>query len=237
MFIHVFNRGCRLRLGRSGGAPISRSPRGKNSDKHPRILDAAVKVFARKGFFQARVAEIAREAEVADGTIYLYFKNKDDLLISIFEEKMRQVIASFRSAIARETDARARLRCLIRMHLEGFQAYPELAAVLQVELRQSSRFMREYEKVELRQYFDLIGDIVVQGQGEGLFRQDLPLSLVKRMIFGTLDEVVSTWVMAGSSYDLEGLAKPLLDLFLGGIKNTASAATATRGEGNEKTGG
>lgn len=211
--------------------------RSKNSDKRPRILDAAVKVFARKGFFQARVADIAKEAEVADGTIYLYFKNKDDLLISIFEEKMRQVIASFRSAIAEENDARARLHRLIRMHLEGFQAYPDLAAVLQVELRQSSRFMREYEKVELRQYFDLIGDIVAQGEREGVFRQDLPLSLVKRLIFGTLDEVVSTWVTAGGSYALDGLAEPLLDLFLGGIQNTASAATATRGEGNEKIGG
>lgn len=232
-----FNFSCRF-FPSTRRPPISRSARNTHSEKRPRILDAAVKVFARKGFFQARVTEIAHEAGVADGTIYLYFKNKDDLLISIFEEKMRQVIARFGQAIAQESGALDRLRCLIRMHLEGFQAYPELAAVLQVELRQSSRFMREYEKVELRQYFDLIGDILRQGQQEGVFRPDLPLSLVKRMIFGTLDEVVSTWVTAGCSYDLEGLAEPLVTLFLHGIRETAGGeTTATKGEGNETTGG
>ncbi len=194
-----------------------RSQRNGMGDKRRRILDAAVTVFARKGFFNSKVAEIAREAGVADGTIYIYFKNKDDLLISIFEEKMRDVVVRFREAIAAERDARSKLRRLIHLHLSGFQAYPELAAVLQVELRQSSRFMHEYKKDELRQYLDLIGEVVEHGQREGVFRRDFPLSLVKRLIFGTLDEVVSTWVIAGRSYDLESQVEPLMDLFLNGI--------------------
>ncbi|ROQ90815.1 TetR/AcrR family transcriptional regulator [Desulfosoma caldarium] len=189
----------------------------RNSDKRRRILDAAVSVFAEKGFFQARVSDIARLAGVADGTIYLYFKNKDDLLISIFEEKMKEINVKFRDALACEKDALARFRCLIAMHLAGFQAYPELAAVLQVELRQSSRFMREYKKVELKNYLDLVGEVVRDGQQQGVFRQDLPLSLVKRFIFGTLDEVVSTWVLAGRPYDLETLTEPLMDLFVNGL--------------------
>ncbi len=157
-------------------------------------------------------------AGVADGTIYLYFKNKDDLLISIFEEKMQEINVQFREELAKEKNALARFRKLIRMHLAGFQAYPELAAVLQVELRQSSRFMREYKKVELKKYLDLIGDVIREGQEEGVFRKDLPISLVKRFVFGTLDEVVSTWVLAGRPYDLESLADPILDLFLKGIR-------------------
>jgi TetR/AcrR family fatty acid metabolism transcriptional regulator len=189
----------------------------KATDKHQRILDAAVKVFASKGFFQAKVSEIAREANVADGTVYLYFKSKDDILISIFEVKMREAIARFREAALREKDARSRLLCLIRMHLEEFQSHPHLAAVFQVELRQSQRFMREYAKSELREYLDLIGEIVEQGQGEGLFRPDIPIGLVKRLIFGTIDEVVSTWVMSGMKQDLDGLALPLMDLFMRGI--------------------
>lgn len=217
----VIGRGSDSHMTGSGGSLIARPHRNQHSDKRPRILDAAVKVFAHKGFFQAKVAEIAREAGVADGTIYLYFKNKDDLLISIFEEKMRDVIARFQQAISQRSDARSRLRCLVRMHLAGLQEYPELAAVLQVELRQSSRFMREYEKVELRQYFDLIGGILEQGRREGVFRADLPMGLSKRLIFGALDEVVSTWVTAGGSYDLEALAEPLADLFLRGIQADA----------------
>jgi len=198
----------------------------KNSDKRRRILDAAVKVFAEKGFFQARVSDIARMAGVADGTIYLYFKNKDDLLISIFEEKMKEINVKFRDALGTEKDSIQRFRRLIAMHLAGFQAYPELAAVLQVELRQSSRFMREYKKVELKNYLDLMGDVVREGQQQGVFRKDIPLGLVKRFVFGALDEVVSTWVLAGRPYDLESLTDPLVDLFLNGLREGAAAAAS-----------
>jgi TetR/AcrR family transcriptional regulator, fatty acid metabolism regulator protein len=191
--------------------------RFKAPDKHQRILDAAVKVFADKGFFQSKVSEIAREAGVADGTVYLYFKSKDDLLISIFEVKMREAVARFREAALEEADARSRLQCLIRMHLAEFQSNPHLAAVFQVELRQSQRFMREYAKSELKEYLDLIGEVVQRGQEEGMFREDIPTGLVKRLIFGTIDEVVSTWVMSGMKQDLESLVSPLLDLFMRGI--------------------
>jgi TetR/AcrR family fatty acid metabolism transcriptional regulator len=118
------------------------------------------------------------------------------------------------------------------MHLAEFQAYPELAADFQVELRQSSRFMREYKKVELKQYLDLIGEIFEQGQREDVFRRDVPAGLVKRLIFGTLDEVVSTWVLAGRHYDLESLAEPLVDLFLHGIQQNGSLSREGRAEEN-----
>ena len=220
----------------------------KATDKHQRILDAAVKVFATKGFFQAKVSEIAREAQVADGTVYLYFKSKDDLLISIFEVRMREAISRFREAALQEKDAPSRLERLIRMHLAEFQSDPDLAAVFQVELRQSQRFMREYAKSELKEYLDLIGDIIQEGQREGAFRTDIPGGLMKRFIFGTIDEVVSTWVMSGMKQDMDGLVAPLLDLFLNGIAKGRMAGRRTmarkqlkdtqRGEqGNEAPGG
>jgi TetR/AcrR family fatty acid metabolism transcriptional regulator len=196
--------------------------RSKTPDKHQRILDAAVKVFARKGFFQSKVSEIAREAGVADGTVYLYFKNKDDILISIFKVKMHDIISRFRGSIIEKDGARSRLECLIEMHLAEFQANPELAAVFQVELRQSSRFMLEYKKSELKNYLDLIGEIIEQGQREGVFRRDIQVSLAKRFIFGTLDELVSTWVLAGKHYHLGSLVEPMVDLFLRGIQQGSS---------------
>lgn len=191
--------------------------RAKNSDKHQKILDAAIKVFAHKGFYQSKVSEIAREAGVADGTIYLYFKNKDDLLISIFEVKMQELITKCREAIRQCHDAPSQLLSLVTIHLSELEAYPELAAVFQVELRQSSRFMREHNKARLREYLDLIGDVVERGQDEGVFKENLPRFLVKRFIFGALDEAVSTWVLAGKHYPLTSLAEPLLGLFLEGI--------------------
>lgn len=193
----------------------------KTQDKHQRILDAAVKVFAQKGFFLAKVSEIAREAEVADGTVYLYFQNKDDLLISIFEVKMRDAIARFRTATLEKKDARSRLECLVRMHFAEFQANPDLAAVFQVELRQSSRFMREYAKGELREYLNLIGEILEAGQQEGLIRKDLPMALVKGFVFGALDEQITAWVLGGMKYRLEPLIFPLVDLFLRGMGETS----------------
>jgi TetR/AcrR family transcriptional regulator, fatty acid metabolism regulator protein len=207
-----------------GGGTIARQIQKNNVDKRQRILDAAVKVFAQKGFFNSKVAEIARLADVADGTIYLYFKNKDDLLIRLFEDKMQWVIARFRDGLSAHHDARSRLASLIRMHLAEFQANPDLAAVFQVELRHSSRFMREHEKVELKGYLDLIGEVIEQGQQEGVFRCDIALGLIKRLIFGALDEVVSTWVLAGRRYPLEPLADPLVELFLCGIQALPTAA-------------
>lgn len=201
----------------------------KQADKHQRILDAAIKIFAVKGFFQAKVSEIAREAGVADGTVYLYFKNKDELLISIFEVKMREVIQQFRMAVSDLPDAQSRLVRLVELHLGGFQENPDLAAVFQVELRQSYRFMREYAKGELKEYLDLIGEIVEQGQREGVFRADMPVGLMKRFIFGAIDEVVSTWVMSGMKYDLVGVSAQLVDLFVQGIaKREASSAHSRR---------
>ncbi|MHC1745114.1 MAG: TetR/AcrR family transcriptional regulator [Syntrophobacteraceae bacterium] len=197
--------------------------RVKQADKHQRILDAAIKIFAVKGFFQAKVSEIAREAGVADGTVYLYFKNKDELLISIFEVKMREVIQQFRTAVFELPDAHSRLLRLVELHLGGFQANPDLAAVFQVELRQSYRFMREYAKGELKEYLDLIGDIVEQGQREGVFRADMPAGLMKRFIFGAIDEVVTTWVMSGMKYDLVGASAQLVDLFVQGIAHRAQS--------------
>ena len=207
------------------GSTIRRSSQKLNPDKRQRILDAAVKVFAQKGFFNSKVAEIARLADVADGTIYLYFKNKDDLLIRLFEDKMQWVIARFREGTLKETDARARFAKIIRMHLAEFQANPDLAAVFQVELRQSSRFMREHDKLQLKGYLDLIGEVIESGQQQGIFRQDIPLGLIKRFIFGALDEVVSTWVLAGRHYPLEPLTEPLVDLFIKGIQQEPSVQT------------
>lgn len=192
----------------------------KKTEKYEKILDAAVKVFARKGFYQSRVSDIAREAGVADGTIYLYFKNKDDILISIFEEKMRSAISIFQQELSQREDALSKLKHFVHVHLDLFRQNPELAAVLQVELRQSSRFMKEYKKIELKRFLDLIGDIVKQGQEEGVFRKDLPLSLVKRFIFGALDEVISTWVSSGGKFNLMDYADALSDLFVRGLGTT-----------------
>src|SRR5262244_1525058 len=136
-------------------------------DKRERILEAAIRVFAGKGFFNSKVSEIAREAGVADGTIYLYFKSKDDLLINLFEDRMEQVNANLREAIATESTAVARLRRIVKLHLELVEQNREMAEVISVELRQSSKFIREYSNPKFAEFLRTIAGAVVEGQRTG----------------------------------------------------------------------
>jgi TetR/AcrR family fatty acid metabolism transcriptional regulator len=194
------------------------SPESKNrSSKYHRILEAAVKVFARQGFRQSTVAQIAKEAGVADGTIYLYFKNKDDILVHFFSFKAKQVFDRFRKEVARGADSLEKLRNLIRVHLGEFQRDPDMAVVYQIETHQSRRLAEEQIREMGKMYRDIISDIVEEGQQEGLIRRDLYLSLVKRFILGAVEETIGTWLYSGRSYDLVSMADPLVDLFIKGI--------------------
>ena len=193
------------------------SAKEKNNPKYHRILEAAVKVFAEQGFFQSTVSQIAKEAGVADGTIYLYFKNKEDILVQFFSFKARQAFARFREEVDHADTAVDKLRNLIRRHLEEFQNDRDMAMVYRVETHQNSRLVEEQIKEMSKMYLDIISEIVEQGQEEGTIRKDLYLGLVKRFILGAVDEVINTWLHAGSNYDLVSMADPLVDLFIQGI--------------------
>jgi len=185
--------------------------------KYHQILEAAIKVFARQGFHQSTVAQIAKEARVADGTIYLYFKNKDDILVQFFNYKTKLVFDSFRTEVARADSSLDKLRYLIRRHLEEFQRNREMAVVYQVETHQSSRLAEAQIKEMSKMYRDLISEIVEQGQQEGTIRKDLYVGLVKRFIIGAVDEVINTWLHSNGEYDLVSMADPLVEMFIKGI--------------------
>ncbi|ETR69122.1 MAG: TetR/AcrR family transcriptional regulator, fatty acid metabolism regulator protein [Candidatus Magnetoglobus multicellularis str. Araruama] len=189
----------------------------KNNEKYHRILDAAVKIFAEQGFHNSTISQIAREAGVADGTIYLYFKNKQDILFQFFAYKTRLVFDHFKEAVDKESNAIDKLRCLIRIHFEEFQRDRNMAEVYRMETRQSHRQMESQIKEMTKMYLDLISSIVEQGQEEATMRQDIFLALVKRFILGAVEEVINVWVISGGKYDLLSQADPLVDLFLKGI--------------------
>ena len=188
----------------------------KNAKYH-RILEAAVKIFAKQGFHQSTVAQIAKEAGVADGTIYLYFKNKDDILVQFFSYRTKQVFEQFQAEVDRAANSLDKLRNLIRRHLEEFQRDRDGAIVYQVETHQYNRLAEAQIKEMSKMYLDLIVDIVEQGQQEGTIRKELYVGLVKRFIIGAVDEVINTWIHADENYDLVTMADPLVDLFIKGI--------------------
>lgn len=186
-------------------------------EKRTRILHAAISVFARKGFFHAKISEIAQEAGVADGTIYLYFKNKDHLLISIFEEKMEQIIARMRQEIDNATSVSDKLRRFVTTHARLVVEDPDLSHVFQVELRQSGMFMKHYKPVKLQEFLNILSEIVREGQATGEFKSNIAPGVIKRAVFGALDEIALNWILKGRKYDLQESARQLAEVFLLGL--------------------
>ena len=189
----------------------------QRNDKRARILAAAVKVFAERGFFTATVAGIARAAGVADGTIYLYFKSKEDLLIRLFEDKMSELLERARLELSKEPDAPARLFRFIHLHLAVVEKEPKLAAVLIVELRQSE-LVKGLEKAKLSAYLDVIAEVVREGQASGAFVKDVSPAVVKRAVFGALDELALGWLLSGRKTPLKRAAHEVATLFVRGLK-------------------
>ena len=189
----------------------------RNSDKYNKILTAAIKVFAEQGFHQSTIAQIAKAAGVADGTIYLYFKNKDDILVHFYSQKAKQVFHRFRESVNDAGTAIEKLKNLIRTHLQEFQNDPDMAIAYQLEIRQQRVFTREHIKEMSKMYRDIITEIVELGQEEGTIRRNLYMGLVKRMVNGAVDEVINAWIQTGGKYDLVSMAEPLVDLFVRGL--------------------
>jgi TetR/AcrR family transcriptional regulator, fatty acid metabolism regulator protein len=186
--------------------------------KHDAILRAAIDVFAERGFFNAQVADVARAAGVAAGTVYLYFKGKDDLLVSIFDRSMRDGLAAGRAAVAAVDDPRERLRRLARGHLARLGSDRNLAIVFQVELRQSTKFMERFSSTLLRDYLGLIREAVADGQRAGIFRGDIKPTAAAKMLFGALDEMATNWILSKRRYSLEAEADVVVDLFVNGAR-------------------
>jgi len=176
---------------------MARKPEG---DKRRQILDAAVSVFAQKGYFTARISDIARGAGVADGTIYLYFKNKDDLLISLFESRMERVNDLLARTLA-EHEPVDRLKVFIHTYLGLVRDQPAAAEVLTVELRQSSKFMKQYANPRFGEFLRMLASVVADGQAAGQLDATIPAPVAARMIFGLLDEMALAWLLSDKTTD------------------------------------
>jgi len=177
-------------------------------DKRDAILRAAIKVFARHGYFQSQVAA---------GTVYLYFRSKDDLLVSIFDRTMKDAIAEGRAALAGIADPSERLRRIARLHLARLGRDRDLAVVVQVELRQSIKFMERFSSTHLQDYLNIIRRTIADGQATGAFRSDVNANTAAKVFFGALDEMATNWMLSRRKYDLAGDADAVTNLIIGGL--------------------
>jgi len=193
----------------------------RESDKPQQIIDAAIRVFARNGYYNSRVSDIAREAGIASGTIYLYFKTKDDILVTLFRQKMAEWVALVRKEIAGEQDPIAKIRQIVRLHFHVIEANPELAEVVQVELRQGQKFFRGASAREVSAYFDVIQAVLEEGIAAGRVRRDLPVKVATKMLFGAMDQLATSWVLGKRAYRLTDAAEPVATIFLKGVSTDA----------------
>lgn len=193
------------------------APRSGQSDKKAAILRAATTVFARKGFFNAKVSDVAAEAGIADGTVYLYFKSKDDILHSIFDRAMAEFIAEGKRELETISDPIQKLRRIAELHLERLGADRDLAIVFQVELRGSTKFMEEFSAAGFSDYLEIIRETIEEGQRAGVFRSDVKSIVTAKILYGALDEMVTNWILSKRSYPLAPMAGEVLKIFLGGI--------------------
>lgn len=189
----------------------------KNKPKYKKIIEAAVAVIAENGFHQAQVSKIAKRAGVADGTIYIYFKNKEDILTSLFSEKMGEFIERIQQVISDKASAKEKMAALVETHFSILAADRNMAIVTQLELRQSNKEIRMKINDTLKNYTTLMEGIIESGKKEGVFRETLDVRLARQMVFGTIDETVTNWVMNDHKYDLVALSHPVADLLINGL--------------------
>jgi TetR/AcrR family fatty acid metabolism transcriptional regulator len=194
------------------------------TDKRAAILDAATAIFARRGFFGAQVADVARAAGIAAGTVYLYFRSKDEILTSIFDRTMQEAIAEGRASLADVSDPVERLRHIARLHLARMGRDRNLAIVFQVELRQTTKFMEQFSATGLRDYLAVIQQTIEDGQARGLFRTSLNARTASKVFFGALDEMATNWILSHRRYALADQADEIVDLFAHGLVAPAPGA-------------
>jgi len=213
--------------GQEGAIPATNG-NSRSTDKYQRILGAAIAVIAEKGFHNSRVAEIAERADVASGTVYLYFKSKEQILMAALDGAFQSFFRRAQNEIAGSPDAAERLRILARLHLEALGRNRSIAVVLQTELRQSAKFLAQFSQQEMKAYFNLIREIIREGQRTGSIRQDVSDKIAASCFFGALDELVTAWVLSARDYDLAAAADEVVNLLLAGMSSAKKSGMEAR---------
>src|SRR3982751_1407805 len=218
----------------SSSADSVRAADPARAGRRDAILRDAIDVFAGRGFFNAQVADVAKAAGIAAGTVYLYFKSKDDLLVSIFDRTMREWIEEGRASVAPLKDPIAQLRAIARVHLDRMGRDRSLAIVFQVELRQSTKFMERFSATALREYLGIIRQVIVEGQATGAFRREINPTLAAKLFFGGLDEMATNWILSTRRYAPVSDVDAIVDLFVGGLGPLRTLASRTPRPGPKK---
>jgi AcrR family transcriptional regulator len=196
-------------------------------DKRRLLLDAAVRVFARKGYHAARVGDIAEEAGVAYGLLYHYFSSKEEVLRNVFRETWRALIATIESVERGEDSPREQLRKVAEILLRSWKRDPDLVRVLVLEVTRSQLLAGEMDEIVAS--FSVIQTIVERGQADGSIRGDLDARLASYVFYGAIDELLTGWVLGrlpDSDEDLARAERTVVEIVAGGLAPEHAGAAA-----------
>lgn len=199
---------------------------GTPLDKKWMILKGAIKVFAKRGFHRARTAEVAKAASVAEGTIYNYFKGKDDLLVSIFEEVWGDFTRRLRAESSKLDDPAEKMALILDETFNLFENDPALAEVFLVELRQTNKIFSSRPTMVFLDFLELLEDTMREGIRDGIYRKDVNLQVLRAFLFGGVEGVLLAWLLSQThpeykrrkvSFSLRAARETLLKTFREGM--------------------
>jgi TetR/AcrR family fatty acid metabolism transcriptional regulator len=193
----------------------------KKVDRRESIIQAAIEVFSKKGFRASAISEIAQTADVADGTIYQYFKNKEDLFFSIPIEKTNEFRSQVELHLEGITGAFNKLRKFIWYFLYFFKTNPEYGRLLMLEMRVSKSFVKTETYDFLKQSVRSVLDIIMEGQREGVIRTDADIYVLRHLVLGTLEHMVSRWLLKDTKYDILEHYQEVSRILIDAMKNQA----------------
>jgi len=189
----------------------------KKIAKRQTIIQAAIEVFGKKSFRDSSISEIARRAGVAEGSIYQYFKNKEDLFFSIPVEKTREFCGELELHLQGLTGPFNKIRKFIWYYLYFFKTNPEYGRILMLEMRVSRSFVKTKTYSFVRKSTSEILEIIREGQEEGVIRRDANPYVIRQLTLGILEHVVTRWLLKGEKYDLMDSYEDISKLVMDGI--------------------
>lgn len=190
----------------------------KYRDKFTRIIDAALQVFGEKGYYNATISEIAREAGVSEATIYEYFGSKEDLLFAIPGEITNMAVEFLEAMSPYIKGAENKIRAIIYGYYNLYKDNPDYSSLVLLDLKHNRNFMETESYQAVRRSAGLILQAIHEGMEEGEFREDIDPYLVRSMLLGTIEHIFFRWHLKGREQELENFVDPLMEVIMGGIR-------------------
>ncbi|MGQ9704810.1 MAG: TetR/AcrR family transcriptional regulator, partial [Actinomycetota bacterium] len=197
----------------------------KSKDKFTTIIDAALKVFGEKGYYNATISEIARAAGVSEATIYEYFGSKEDLLFAIPGEITRQAVDFLEGMAPFIKGARNKVRAIVYGYYSLYKENPYYSSLVLLDLKHNRKFMEAEGYQAVRKAAGLLLEAIKEGMESGEFRDDIDPYLVRSMILGTIEHLFFRWHLKGRREELPDFVDDLLDILTKGIGKASEPPT------------